>query len=75
VLISFPPFADWRERVYELSISRIRLVPWGPRSVYPTGAWREASSSGLNGWASHTFAVLSALPVTIRDPSGLNDAE
>ena len=26
-------------------------------------------------FASHTFAVLSQLPVTIRDPSGLNDAE
>ena len=25
--------------------------------------------------ASHTFAVPSKLPVTIRDPSGLNDAE
>ena len=25
--------------------------------------------------ASQTFAVLSALPVTIREPSGLNDAE
>ena len=26
-------------------------------------------------FASHTFAVLSSLPVTIREPSGLNDAE
>ena len=25
--------------------------------------------------ASQTFAVLSSLPVTIREPSGLNDAE
>ena len=25
--------------------------------------------------ASHTFAVLSQLPVTTREPSGLNDAE
>ena len=29
----------------------------------------------MKGRASQTFAVLSQLPVTTRDPSGLNDAE
>jgi hypothetical protein len=40
---------------------------------------REVRSSGRNyrlyGRASHTFAVLSLLPVTTREPSGLNDAD
>ena len=34
-----------------------------------------ASVLPWNGRASQTFAVLSWLPVTIREPSGLNDAE
>ena len=32
-----------------------------------------SSSSSVPVCASHTFAVLSRLPVTIRVPSGLND--
>ena len=50
-------------------------VPGGPRPVYLTACGRGARSCGLNGRASQTFAVLSPLPVTIREPSGLNDAE
>ena len=34
-----------------------------------------SSNSRLTGRASHTFAVWSAPPVTIRDPSALHDAE
>jgi hypothetical protein len=39
-----------------------------------SGAGPEASSSGLNGWASHTLAE-SPLAVTIREPLGLNAAD
>ena len=49
-------------------------VPWGLRVVHLTGAGREASSPGLNGWASHTLAE-SPLAVTIREPLGLNAAD
>ena len=50
-------------------------APGGPRPAYLTACGRGARSCGLNGRASQTFAVLSPLPVTIREPSGLNDAE
>ena len=50
-------------------------VPGGPRPAYLTACGRGARSCGLNGRASQTFAVWSPLPVTIREPSGLNDAE
>ena len=49
--------------------------PGGPRPAYLTACGRGARSRGLNGRASQTFAVWSPLPVTIREPSGLNDAE
>ena len=35
----------------------------------------EREDLGARSSASQTFAVLSALAVTTRDPSGLNDAE
>ena len=38
-------------------------------------AMRHVRSSALYGRALHTFTVPSLLPVTIRDPSGLKDAE
>src|SRR4051812_40272850 len=39
------------------------------------GADSRCRNSRLMGVASQIFAVRSPLPVTIRDPSGLNDAE
>ena len=50
-------------------------APGRPRPAYLTACGRGARIRGLNGRASQTFAVLSPLPVTIREPSGLNDAE
>ena len=39
---------------------------------HPRSVWPLRSSTAVARRASHTFAVLSALPVTIRVPSGLN---
>src|SRR5262249_26099634 len=39
------------------------------------GANSRVRNSRLMGVASQTFAVLSKHPVTMREPSGLNDAE
>ena len=43
------------------------------RKTSPLRTWSTKSSAPV--LASHTLAVLSELPVTIRDPSALNDAE
>ncbi len=49
-------------------------VPSGLNAALVTAAvWPLSSSRGVPVRASHTFAVRSRLPVTIRVPSGLND--
>ena len=49
------------------------MALWLYRSIFVSPCLTGSVYS--TGLASQTFAVLSSLPVTIREPSGLNDAE